>query len=396
MNILWLTWKDLEHPRSGGAETVNEELAKRLVRDGHAVTFIVGGFHGGAPDEMKNGYKIIRVGNRVTVYWYAYRYYHTHLPGWPDLVIDEVNTVPFFAAFYCKSKHPLLTKEGTAGRFPRTILFIHQLCRAIWFYELPFPLSLVGWLLEPLYLRLLNDQPVITVSASTKRDLLRYGFKDNNIHLIPEGIESHPLTTLPPKTFDLQPIRLLALGELRAMKRTDHIINAFEILKQNLKPLTTTLQPSAFNFKLTVAGSTEGAYAKKILRMVARSSFKDVITVLGRITDEQKLALLHTSHLLCVTSVKEGWGLVVTEAASQGTPAIVYDVDGLRDSVRHGETGIVCEENTPECMAENIMKLVSNPSEYERLRKNAWEWSREFTFERSYQEFIKSLSIANL
>lgn len=30
MNILWFTWKDLSHPFAGGAERVNEELAKRL------------------------------------------------------------------------------------------------------------------------------------------------------------------------------------------------------------------------------------------------------------------------------------------------------------------------------------------------------------------------------
>jgi len=34
-----------------------------------------------------------------------------------------------------------------------------------------------------------------------------------------------------------------------------------------------------------------------------------------------------------VTSVREGWGLVVTEAASVGTPSYGYDVPGLRDSI---------------------------------------------------------------
>jgi flavodoxin len=40
MKILWFTWKDRSHPRSGGAEVVNEEIAQRLARDGHEVIFL--------------------------------------------------------------------------------------------------------------------------------------------------------------------------------------------------------------------------------------------------------------------------------------------------------------------------------------------------------------------
>jgi len=47
MNLLWLTWKDKKNPLAGGAEAVNEELAKRLVANGHQVIFLVRGFKGG-------------------------------------------------------------------------------------------------------------------------------------------------------------------------------------------------------------------------------------------------------------------------------------------------------------------------------------------------------------
>ena len=56
-----------------GAELLNEEIAKRLVRDGHEVILIVGGFAGCATEETRDGFRIIRVGNRYTVYWRAYR-----------------------------------------------------------------------------------------------------------------------------------------------------------------------------------------------------------------------------------------------------------------------------------------------------------------------------------
>src|SRR3989344_5485261 len=104
MKILWFTWKDLKHPLAGGAETVNEGLAQQLINHGHEVIFLVAGFTGGLPEETVNGYKIVRLGNRWTLYWQAWRYYRKQLRGWADLVIDEVNTVPFFAKFYVQEK----------------------------------------------------------------------------------------------------------------------------------------------------------------------------------------------------------------------------------------------------------------------------------------------------
>ena len=135
MKILWLTWKDSSHPKAGGAEVVNEELAKRLVADGHEVTFLVGGYAGASAQDERHGFSIVRLGGRLSVYWKAYRYYQQHLKAWPDIVIDEVNTIPFFARFYVAQ---------------RTVLFVHQLCRAIWWYEMPLPVSIIGYLLEPL------------------------------------------------------------------------------------------------------------------------------------------------------------------------------------------------------------------------------------------------------
>jgi glycosyltransferase involved in cell wall biosynthesis len=91
--------------------------------------------------------------------------------------------------------------------------------------------------------------------------------------------------------------------------------------------------------------------------------------------------------------VKEGWGLIVTEAASQGTPAVVYDVDGLRDSVRNGETGLVTRTNTPAELAANINVLLSQPNLYAHTRASGWEWSNIVTFDRSYLEFKEALGI---
>jgi len=367
MKILWLTWKDRQHPQAGGAEVVNENLIKRLVKDGHEVKLIVSGFKGGKSHETIDGYEVTRLGNRYSVYWRAFRYYRKDLQGWPDLVIDEVNTIPFFAKFYAKE---------------RTIMFAHMLCRQIWFYELWFPLSLIGYLAEPIYLYLLKDQEVITVSESTKQDLAGSGFDPKRVHIISEGIEFEPLESLPSLSDKFEHQTLLSLGAMRSMKRTLDQIKAFEIAKRDLPEL-----------KLVVAGDSSGRYGKKVLKAIKKSPFATDITYKGKVSKTDNLALMRQSHIIMVTSIKEGWGLIVTEAASQGTPAVVYDVDGLRDSVRHGQTGLVTTLETPTNLANNIYVLLSHPDDYEQIRQQAWEASKEVTFARGYNHCKKILGV---
>lgn len=424
MNILWLTWKDLDHPRAGGAELINEGLAKCLAEDGHSITFIVHRFKiaeaGLSPAQTeRSGFQIIRTGSRFTVYWKAFRYYKKHLQGWPDIIIDEINTVPFFASLYTKEK---------------VILFIHQLAREIWYYQTNYPLSYLGYMLEPVYLKILNHIPVITVSNSTKEDLARFGFKKEKIHIIPEAINIAPLPSKDGRVSwpaKYPHLTLLSLGAIRPMKRVHFIIQAFNQMKKKAGAVprgrptvgarfiapSKTAQSSTSNLsdspaqsnlsdlslpaktaastdstqiktaKLIVAGAPEGIYGARIKQLIANSPYKEDITFLGEISHEKKIELLQKCHVLCVTPVKEGWGLTVTEAASQGTPAVGFDVDGICDAIRHGETGIICKTPSPECLADNVASLLLDQKKYARLREQAWRWSREFTFDRSYETF---------
>ena len=360
--IIWMTWKDLKHPEAGGAESVNEESAKRLVKNGYQVIFLVGAFAGCQKEEIIDGYKVIRMGSRYTVHLRAMIYYLRNLRGWADLVIDEINAAPFFARFY--SGKP-------------TILLVHQLAREIWFYQMPIWLGWIGWLAEPIYLWILRKSRVITISKSSRQDLMQYGFKKENIDIISLGIRLEPLNNLESIDKYYKPT-ILSLGAIREMKRTLHQIKAFEIAKKKIPDL-----------QLKVAGSIDGKYGEKVLDYIKKSKFKADIEIFGKVTSSKKIELMQKSQLIVVTSLKEGWGLIVTEANSQGTPAVVYNVDGLKDSVKNEQTGLIANKNTPEFLAEKIVELLRDYKKYDRIKKIAWQWSKKNTFERSYQDFIK-------
>ncbi len=364
MNIVWLSWKDRTHPQAGGAETVSGEIMDRLVRDGHAVRHITVAYDAAKYHEIIQGVEIYRVGNRYSVYWKAWRLFKQQ-PDWADVVVDEMNTVPFASGLYAHKRNVLLS---------------YQLARSVWFYQMPLPLSLIGYLIEPLYLRLIASRypVVLTESESTKHDLMRYGFKERRIHVFRIGMELQPVRTVQNKT---RPKIVLSLGAVRPMKRTLHAVKAFEIARDQDQQL-----------QLVVAGDVSTPYAHKVQQYIKRSRHASAITVLGRVTPRKRLELMRQAAIILVTSVKEGWGLVVTEANSQGTPAIVYDADGLRDSVQDGKTGIVVADSNVQAMGNAVTTLLRDPKQYAKLREQALAWSHEFTFENSYHDFLKAIS----
>ena len=258
-NILWFTWKDMTHPAAGGAELLNEEIIRRLAARGYKVTLIVGGYTNCTHKSKKDGYTIIRVGSKYTVYFAAWRYARKHLKHWPDIVIDEINVMPFFARLYMRRP---------------TYLFVHQLARKVWFYEMPKILGLIGYLAEPLYLFMLRTSRVITVSNSTRSDLMKYGFKRENIDIISEGLSIAPIRSIASITKRSAPT-LLSLGHFRPMKRTLEHIELFDMSKARIP-----------NLQLIIAGDSQSSYGRKVLERIEASPYSDDITYMG-------LSLIH-------------------------------------------------------------------------------------------------------
>jgi len=108
---------------------------------------------------------------------------------------------------------------------------------------MPLPFSVIGYLLEPLYLRLPSSNVLtsrrsghpcaITVSESSKRDLMHHGFKEHNISIIiSEGMILSPASDLESaKKYEQQPT-ILFLGTSRAMKRTHHVSELITLSKR--------------------------------------------------------------------------------------------------------------------------------------------------------------------
>jgi glycosyltransferase involved in cell wall biosynthesis len=356
-HVLILNWRDIAHQRAGGAERVTHEIARRWVAWGHRVTMFSASFPGAAPEEEIDGVRVVRRGRQQTVHWEAYRYYRQRLRGRCDLIIDEVNTIPFFAPLYAHEP---------------VIMYSNQLAREVWRYEAPFPLSTLGYFAEPLYLQAYRRTPIMTISRSTEQDLRRLGLP-GPYHVIPMSVDTRALVPLPALDSKQPELTLAFVGRVVPSKRVDHIVQALALVHR----------AGLARARLWIIGSWDEAYRRALDGRIAALGLREHVTFFGYVDAATKEGLLARAHVLVMTSVREGWGLVVSEANALGTPAIVYDVPGLRDSTRDGETGLVCRQKTPAGLAQAVLALHADAALYVRLRTRAWETAKELSWDQT-------------
>lgn len=355
MRILWLNWRDTLNPEAGGAEVFTHEVMKRLAGRGHEMVLFTSRFKGCSLNENIHGVDIIREGNKYTVYKQAKNFlkaYNHHY----DLIIDEINTRPFFVPKF-------------VGEKKQVMALIHQLAREFWFYETRFPLNYIGYYyLEKKWLASYKNIMTLTVSNSSKIDLEEMGFE--KVLVVPPGLNVTPLSNVREK--EAKPT-VVFMGRLKKAKLPHHALQAFSIIKREI--------PDA---KMWIIGD---GYLREKLESFKR---KDV-TFYGYISNEKKYDLLSRAHIILVPAVREGWGLVVTEANAMGTPAIGYDVPGLRDSIRHGETGITVMEKTSAAMAQHAISLLRDSGQLSNYSRHALELSRQFSWNNTVNLFEKIL-----
>ena len=191
------------------------------------------------------------------------------------------------------------------------VALVHQVAREVWWYEAPLPAALLGrFVLERHWLRRYRHTAVLTVSESSRQSLADFGL--HRVSIVPEGVDVTPRTTHPAKAAEPT---LVFCGRMVRSKRPQHAIAAFTAVRERF--------PDA---RLVLIGTGP-------LEARLRKRAPDGVEFVGRVSQDRKYELMARAHAIVATSVREGWGLVVSEAAALGTASVAYDVAGLRDSV---------------------------------------------------------------
>jgi len=301
VRVLFLTWRDLAHPQAGGSEVLVDRLALGLADRGHEPAVLCGGPVAPRP------YPVVDAGGTYSQYVRAPFAYRRHFPD-VDLVVDVENGIPFFSPLW--RRKPVLC-------------LVHHVHEDQWAMRFPAPVARLGRALEGRAMPAVYGRSLfLAVSESTRRALTAIGIPDERIRVITEGVEAASADVIRSPT----PL-FTVLGRLVPHKRVDLVLRAWRVV-----------QPIVGG-ELVVIG--DGPERQRLEALAGPE-----VTFAGHVSEEEKWRLLRRSWLLVHGAHHEGWGIAVVEAAACGTPALAFDVPGVRDAVVDGETGMLVNFET--------------------------------------------------
>lgn len=361
MKILWLAHRDPLNPRAGGAERIIYEVGMRLVKNGNNVSILAGGWEKCKREEYLNGIHIMRYGYRVGP--------HIALPvhliknRYDIIIADLGHAVPWVS--------PILLRKRTI------VSFLHLHARS-----LP---GQVGRLLaysitavEKLYFIIYNRSHFVTISNTSLEDLENLGIKSKNISLINPGVNSELFCPSIKTEFP----SIVYFGGMRPYKRPEESLYLLKELKNEISDI-----------KLTIIG--DGPSRHDVERLCTELGLRDNVTFTGRISDAEVAKIVASSWLNVHSSVTEGWGISIIEAASASTPTVAYRVPGVSDSVEIGHNGITVDDGNRKSMFDAALKIMRNPEKWwassvEVAKKYSWDKTAEL-----WETLIKEIAGEN-
>lgn len=342
-----LAWRDLDDLDAGGSEGHADELMARWAAAGLDITHRTSAAAGQPATTTRNGYRVIRRGSRYSVFPRTVAAEVAGRMGRYDALVEVWNGVPWLSPLWCRRPH---------------ITVVHHVHRAMWDQVLPPPLAGLGrWgetrMAPPLYRR----TPTVTPSEGTRQELLGLGFRPAMVTAVPNGVD--PRFTAGGRR---SPTPLVvAVGRFAPVKRFALAIDAAVAARRAVPDL---------RLRLIGDGPLRGELAARI----AAAGASDWIELAGHMDHDELREAYRSAWVVLSASLAEGWGLILTEAAACGTPAVATDISGHRSSVIDGTTGVLAP---PEGLADALVGVLTDHERRARLGAAALARAQTLTWD---------------
>jgi glycosyltransferase involved in cell wall biosynthesis len=211
----------------------------------------------------------------------------------------------------------------------------------------------------PLYRR----SRIVTLSSSAKREIVdRLGIPSERVSVSPPGVEPQ----FSPHGDRSDAPLIVAVGRLVPVKRFHLLIEALVTMKARHPRL-----------EAVIAG--EGYERPALEALIHRSGAESWISLPGYVSEEALIDLYRRAWVVASTSLREGWGMTVTEAGACGTPSVVTRIGGHEDAVLDGRTGILVD--TPGELVDGLEALLGDEMLRRRLGTGAQAHAGRFSWE---------------
>ncbi len=193
------------------------------------------------------------------------------------------------------------------------------------------------------------------------KELQKHGFVRSDFHIIPNGADEQ-VFTLYKKPLE-PPYYFIHIANLNAVKDQATLLKAFKIIASKVDSI------------LRIIGDGECMEQLKILAKKLGIEDKTIFT--GAVQNKELPKHLHWAHIMLHSSLYEGQGVVLAEAAACGTVVCGTNVGLIYDWGNTCCIPVNCGDY--EAMAHEVLQLLVSPDQYNLLQQNAYKWAMKNT-----------------
>ncbi|MFN8017793.1 MAG: glycosyltransferase family 4 protein [Acidimicrobiales bacterium] len=354
-----LAWRDLDDVEAGGSEVHAAEVARLWAEAGIEVVMRTSYAQGHPARARRDGYDVIRKAGRYMVFPRAAASEAAHRYGQRDALVEIWNGMPFFSPLWASG--------------PR-IVFLHHIHADMWKMVLPPNLARLGDTLErQVAPRIYRRSRMVTLSPSSKQEMLDVGFRDELVEVVPPGIDPKFQAGGAKSPTPL----VLGVGRLVPVKRFDRLIRA-----------VVAARASAPELELVLVGT--GPDRTDLEALIHELDADAYVRFAGRVDDDELVRLYQSAWMVASSSVREGWGMTLTEAAACGTPAVATRIPGHVDALAEGVSGLLADDDAD--LARQIARMATDGALRDRLTRGALEHAGTFTWTNTATRIMEVLA----
>ncbi|HEV7329745.1 MAG TPA: glycosyltransferase family 4 protein [Flavisolibacter sp.] len=213
---------------------------------------------------------------------------------------------------------------------------------------------------------------IFVASRFTAKTLLECPFPLAPITVIPYGFPPVCTPRQYKPLFNNRPLKVLFVGGLSQRKGLADLFAAIEVLDKHVS--------------LTIVGQPAGKVCNALEQGLRKHQW------ISSLPHKEILLLMQQHDVFVFPSLFEGFGLVITEAMSQGTPVITTERTAGPDLINDGENGWIVESGSTEALIQKLSSLLSTP----RLLKDAGMAAMETASKRPWETYGDELAQAIL
>jgi glycosyltransferase involved in cell wall biosynthesis len=358
--VHFVAWRDLDDPEAGGSELHAHRVASLWAEAGIDVTFRTSAVKGADGPLRRDGYRVLRQAGRYGVFpgaaWEGIRMGHRE----GDALVEIWNGMPFFSPLWYRG--------------PR-LVFLHHVHGEMWGMVLPRRLARMGELLErSVAPRAYKKSRIVTLSESSRTEIVDIlGLSPERITVSPPGVDAR---FSPGGERSPSPL-VVAVGRLVPVKRFDVLVRSLADLRERVPAL-----------RAVIIG--EGYARPQLEQLRAELGAESWLDLPGRVEDTELVEWYRRAWVVASTSLREGWGMTLTEAAACGTPAVATAIAGHTDAVLNGQSGLLVDSTDD--IAGALERVLRDEVLRNRLSRGALSRARWFTWGATARRSLEALA----